>query len=154
MLNPKNFLACGGLFVSTEWYCIHHVSCQLVLRRRIERFPNGRVAFLYPLDIRIRALADRYCFANDRDAFLQPSKHRGPGIRESRMILRIVETPSCNRKNVRVRDGDHEGYKYVLSMVETPSYTRENTSNRPYTVQMYLQTTRTLQNSTFVVPLL
>ena len=79
-------------------------------------------------------------------------------------VLRMTETRSCTvktsgtrhtrikndftnsrDKNVRVRD--HEGYKYVLSMVETPSYTRENTSNRPYTVQMYLQTTRTLQNS-------
>ena len=71
-------------------------------------------------------------FANGRDAFRQPSKHRGPCIRESRMILRIVEASSCNRKNVRIRA--HAGYKYISPMVETLSYTRENISNRSYIV--------------------
>ena len=39
------------------------------------------------------------------------------------MILRIVETPSCNRKNAKVRG--HTDFKDALSMVEVPSYTRE-----------------------------
>ena len=48
------------------------------------------------------------------------------------MVLRIVETPSCNRKNAKVRG--HMDFKDVLPMVEVPSYTRENTNNRLYTV--------------------
>ena len=46
------------------------------------------------------------------------------------MVLRIVETPSCTRKNKKVRS--HAGYTNALPMW-TPSYTRENISNRTYT---------------------
>ena len=49
----------------------------------------------------------------------------------SNMVLRIVETPSCTRKNKKIRS--HAGYSNALPMVETPSYTRENISNRSYT---------------------
>ena len=49
-------------------------------------------------------------FANDRRA-------------ASNIVLRIVETPSCNRKNAKVRG--HTDFKDALSMVEVPSYTRE-----------------------------
>tara|TARA_B100000749_G_C18231065_1_gene384262 strand:+ start:416 stop:628 length:213 start_codon:yes stop_codon:yes gene_type:complete len=50
------------------------------------------------------------------------------------MVLRIVETPSCNRKNAKVRGHSGTGVLNILPMVEVPSYTRENTNNRLYTV--------------------
>ena len=48
------------------------------------------------------------------------------------MILRIVETPSCNRKNAKVRG--HTDFKDVLPMVKVPSYTREKINNSLFTV--------------------
>ena len=47
------------------------------------------------------------------------------------MVLRIVEKPSCARKNIKIHA--HVGYNCDLSIAETPSYTRENISNRSYT---------------------
>ena len=98
------------------------------------------------MNIRIRALGAVTVFSNGADVFLQPSKHRGPCIREPRMILRIVEVSSCNRKNVRIRA--HTVYKYVLPMVETRSYTRENISNRSHIVSNIEDVPVNLQNTT------
>ena len=56
-------------------------------------------------------------FANDRRA-------------ASKIVLRIVETPSCTRKNIKIRS--HAGYNNALRNGGDTSYTRENLNNRSY----------------------
>ena len=56
-------------------------------------------------------------FANDRRA-------------ASKIVLRIVETPSCTRKNINIRS--HAGYNNASPNGGDTSYTCENLSNRSY----------------------
>ena len=147
MLNPKNFLACGGLFYTTgiALHCIHHRWYQLVLPRRVERFPNGRVVFLYLLNVGIRVLADRYCFCEWQ--WRVPSTVKTLGTVQTRIkngFANSRDRPSCNRKNAKVRGHSGTG---VLTNGRGTFLHPWNTNNRPYVPTNHAIGLRTLKTT-------